>query len=173
MPLEYKILYTNGTSLLWSNIAPNGDPRHIPPAKRIGVHSILQGIENNTVRENIENYHYVYQISTERWIGLGLDGFIDWTTNLFEDIRCCLLGRTGATDTTFWDIKQKGRTDTDIVGSISEARAEATKFNAILGYGQGQHDQNSGDAWVDWARHRMYDERYAERPVYGFQEHYH
>lgn len=173
MPPKYKIFYTDGSKLLWSDIAPNGDPRLIPPAKRIGVHSVIQEIDNNSVREVVEQYHYVFQISTQRWVGLGLDGLIDWTANLFEDIRCIMHGRTGATDVNFWNIKQGARSDPDIIGSVSAEEAARTRYSAIPGSDKLQFAASTDSSWTGMARHRMYDERFAERPVYGHQEHYH
>jgi hypothetical protein len=186
MPPKYKIFYTDDTSLLWSDIAPNGDPALIPdgntvgagPSKRIGVHSIIQAIDSGQVREVIEQYHYVFSTRDQMWIGVGLDGLLDLIATDFDDIRCIMHGRTMATE-RFWQIKQNARTDPDIIGGVSAETAERTAYYAFNKYRDpywqngpfGAYSDNYD--WADWARHRQYDERYAEKPVYGLQDFYH
>ena len=113
---KWKIYYTDGTKLLWSAVSANGDPLALPAAKRIGVHSVMQQIQNDTVREVIEQYHYVFSTKATRWVGVGLDGLLDLLANDFDDIRCILHGRTMATD-GFWTMKQAAAADTDLIGA--------------------------------------------------------
>ncbi len=113
---KYKIFYTDGSSLLWSAIAPNGDPKLIPAAKRIAVHSVIQQFNNDTMREVLEQYHYIYSIRDNGWIGVGVDGLLDHIVTDFDNIRCILHGRTMTMD-AYWTIRKLVKADADIVGA--------------------------------------------------------
>jgi len=180
MTAVYKIFYTNRTTLLWSDVSANGDPNLIPAAKRIGIHSIIQPMDNNTMRETIEQYHYYFSIRDNQWVGLGLDGLLDYLVNDFEDIRCVMHGRTMATD-KFWEVKQTARTDTDIIGGITLADAEMSAYYHLEKYRtpyyqsafRGAYFDPNSEYWSENARHRQYMEGKSEEPIYGYQEYYH
>ncbi len=116
MVARYKIFYTDRSYLLWKNVAPNGDPKQIPSDMRIGVHSIIQPFNSGTMREVIEQYHYIFSIRDNAWVGVGLDGLLDYLANDFENIRCILHGRTVTTD-AFWAFRDEIERDPDIVGA--------------------------------------------------------
>ncbi len=180
MSAKYKIFYTDGTSLLWKAVAPNGDPRHIPPAKRVGVHSIIQEFQNNTMREVLEEYHYWFSTENQQWIGVGVDGLLDVTVNCLPDIRCIMHGRTLTTD-KFWEIKQEARTDKSICGGQDLADVESGRFqrytdtlyNKEIYYVNGEGGPANEYKWTQMARHRMYDERVMEETHYGHGKYYH
>jgi len=178
MPPKYKIFYTDRTTLLSTDLPNDGDPKDIAQPQRIGVHSIIQEMVVRPEREVIEQYHYIFSIRDQQWNGLGLDGLLDILVNDFADIRCVLNGRTMPTE-RFWDIKQTARADTDIVGSVTTARVADT-FDSLMHTYNDPHYQASLHGgydefydWTDFARHRPYDERFAESHPYGLQEFYH
>ncbi|MGW8178350.1 MAG: hypothetical protein ACWGQW_06230 [bacterium] len=174
---KWKIFYTDGTKLLWSDVAANGDPKQIPANKRIGVHSVQQLIDNDTVREVIEQYHYIYSIADMKWVGVGIDGLLDWVVNDLDNIRCILHGRTVATD-KFWNIKQEAAADTSLgdVVTASSIAADVEGLRAWFGKNQSPYWQAGEDGGsADWtftenARHRQYYN--SEAPVYGRVEVY-
>ena len=116
MVARYKIFYTDRSSLLWRDVAPGGDPKQIPSDKRLGVHSVIQPFNDNTMREVIEQYHYIFSVRDNGWIGVGLDGLLDYLAHDFDNIRCVLHGRTVTTD-SFWDFRDEIKSDPDIVGA--------------------------------------------------------
>jgi hypothetical protein len=180
----YKIFYSDGTKLLWSDVAPNGDPRLIPRAKRVGVHSVIQKLTTDpTQRETIEQYHYVYSIREDGWIGVGVDGLLEMVVNDFADIRCIMHGRTMTTD-TFFTIRQSVREDPDIAGGASlESNPVMDGYaNDSVSYHRAMdpYATNSFSGWYDelllnWsglARHRAYDDRVTDDQR-GQQEYLH
>jgi len=178
MAAKYKIFYTDDTSLLWSDVSPNGDPKLIPAAKRIGVHSIIQPIDNETVREVVEQYHYIFSIRDNNWVGVGIDGLLDWLANDFDNIRCIMHGRTLTTN-KFWEIRQRIRSDPDIIGGVSAQRAAEMSYMIEHKYrdlywmsGGLGHEPVDDQRWSENARHRPYHEDYSERPIYGFETFY-
>ncbi len=122
MVAKYKIFYTDRSSILWKDVAPNGDPKLIRSNKRVGVHSVIQPFNSGTMREVIEQYHYIFSIRDNAWVGVGLDGLLDYLANDFENIRCILHGRTVTTD-SFWDFRNEIEMDPDIVGATGETGA--------------------------------------------------
>jgi len=173
---KYKIFYTDHTTLLWSDIAPNGDPKLIPATKRTGVHSVIQQIDNDTMREVVEQYHYIFSIRDQRWVGVGLDGLLDHIVSDFDNIRCVMHGRTMATD-AFWGIKGEAATDTDIIGGISAATWEENAFGTLHKYRKpyyqsGLFGASDDQYWLDMARHHAYPTDKSEKPIYGYQNFY-
>lgn len=181
MPNPYKVFYTDESSLLWSDVAPDGDPKLIPKEKRAGVHSVIQEMRNGTMREVVEQYHYIYSIRDEQWIGVGVDGLFDHIINDFDNIRCVLNGRTSATD-TFWRIRDTVLADTDIIGGIDTAahppRAGSTydesrwiETNPFFSSSENKADFNTW-LFTENARHRAYSPEVSDPPRTGEQTWY-
>ena len=112
---QWKIFYTDGTSLMWDDRQILEDVTLIPTTRRFGVHSIIQPMNLGTMRETIEQYHYLYLLAEERWMGVGLDGLLDQIGVNFNNIGCILHGRTMVTD-GFFSLRQTIRQDPDIIG---------------------------------------------------------
>jgi hypothetical protein len=185
MAAKWKIFYTDETSLLWSAVAANGDPQLISPAKRVGVHSVIQEMSNG-LREVIEQYHYIFSIRDQQWIGVGVDGLFDYIINDLDNVRCVLNGRASATD-TFWKTRDDVKKDTDIVGGLSASGAGncLPRVGPNFSYAQWcetvpfySQDRDAANPylgiWTENARHRAHQDR-ADDPhePYGKQEFYH
>jgi len=181
MTAKYKIFYDDDSTLLWSDVSPNGDPQQIHKSQRIGVHSIIQPMPDGITREVIEQYHYLFSIRDNGWVGVGVDGLMDHIVNDFDNIRCVLSGRTG-TMGRFWNIKQKAMVDTEIIGGASTQsvyeNTEAQRGwlynyndpfyqNGVRG---NYFDPRKEFSWPDVARHQPYDAEHMETPPYGRQE---
>ncbi len=176
-PAKWKIYYTDGTSLLWSDVSPIGDPKLIPNDKRIGVHSILQPFENESSRQEVMDQYYVFSIRDNNWMGIKIESLLDHIANDFDNIGCILNGRTMTTE-KFWEFRLRIRSDPDIIGEVDAERAarEAYMFEGRhnnprwTNYWPGnfpEKDNLSARNWVDLARHRPYREDLSEKPVYG------
>jgi len=188
---RWKIFYTNGTSLNSDDARILDDPRNIPIANRVGVHSVIQEMEGGTVREVIEQYHYLYLISEGQWLGVGLDGLLDYLVSDFDNISCILHGRTTTTD-SFFALKKTIREDTDVIGGILAAQnAKWTNmWHRLPPYSlpvrlpgttadihpPWRHtsgmDKRTGLPYEDWTamtRHRQYAPEYSEPGPYGEQ----
>lgn len=182
MPPKWKIIYTDGTGLKWNEVA-DADPSNIPDPKRVGVHSVLQEIENNTMRETIETYHYIFRRSDAAWLGIGYDGLLDHIVHDLDDILCVMHGRTMALE-RFWRIKQAAAVDQDITSwSTMKAIYEDTeRIHSWLRnmntnyYSSGQHgnwhDPNT-EYWTEVSIKSAYDKRFMESGPYGHQGFYH
>lgn len=176
---QWKIFYTDESTLLWSDLNATGDPARMAAAQRIGVHSIVQMIDNDTVRESIEQYHYLFSKRHWKWMGLGIDGLLDLLVNDFDDIACVLHGRTSPTD-IFWSIKQNAMGDTDLPGfATAKQMADEEAMRHSLGKWRDPYYQNSSNGqyidplkeqWYENQRHRMTDRW--EEPPYGRPEFY-
>ncbi len=138
---QWKIFYTDGLSLKSSKY----DPCDIPPAKRIGVHSILQMIDDGRVRECIEQYHYIFSIRDDKWIGVGVDGLFDYMINDFENLSCIMNGRTMATD-RFWNVKKAVSEDKEMPGGIPH-------FSNVVGPGGGAEYDPTKENWTELTGH--------------------
>jgi hypothetical protein len=181
---RWKIFYTDGTALKNDGPVIGDDPTAIPKPKRWGVHSVIQEMEQGTVREIIQQYHYLFLISQNQWIGVGMDGLIDYLANHFNDIACVLHGRTTTSD-SFRALRDSIAQDTDVIGGISAARvAHHSPFwskmfkqdgsHKPFHYANGTHPlwekYLPGKPWEDWTdmtRHRMYDPDTSPPGPYG------
>jgi hypothetical protein len=171
---NWKIYYTDGSSLADSDLATSGDVTLIPENRRRGVHSIIQPMDLNRTRETIEQYHYLYLIQEDKWMGVGLDGLLDHLCYQWNNLAAMLMGRTDATD-GFFKLRQTIRQDTHVIGAISaaeelesrtEAFAESGSVNRDLvlfgeEWGKEAHLMNTRrpyrfQDWTDMARHRQY-----------------
>ncbi len=128
---RYKIFYTDGTSLLWSDV-PNQDPSLIPSGKRIGVHSIIQEAPYIGYREEIQDYHFAFSKRYDGWMGLGRDGLLEQVANNFDDVYCVMHWRAVATEKS-WELNQAIRSDTDIQGGGGGVKKKNTERRAWLG----------------------------------------
>lgn len=178
---KWKIFYTDGSSLVYNNNRILEDVTKIPKVKRTGVHSVIQEMEGGSTREIIQQYHYLYLNSAQQWLGVGIDGLLDYLANHFEDLLCILHGRTMTSD-GFRAIKTTITQDTDIIGGITAARA-ATHYpywfltnpdgsRKTVHYANGVHTDTylEGLPWEDWvdiSRHRMYDPELSPPGPYG------
>jgi len=191
---KWKIFYTDETSLKSDNPNILDDPTNIPKPKRVGVHSVIQEMDDGVTREVIEQYHYIYLISEAKWLGVGLDGLLDRLTSSFDNIACVLHGRTMTTD-GFFRLKKTIREDTDVVGFISAA--DNNLYTPILekrgGYWRPRrvpgsdvdifphvihtsgHDKRTGREYQDWTtmtRQRPYAPEFSDYGPYGeYREH--
>ena len=170
MASKFKIFYANESDPILSTNLERGDPREIPTGKRTGVHSVIQELSVEGIREVIEQYHYLYSIRDGQWVGVGFDGLIDHLANDFENIRCVLNGRTSPTE-TFWRIRNSIRSDPDLIGGVSAAEVAAyPHFNHqsddSIYYQSGLSEKPR--SWSNFSLHS--DPRYKE-PIYGHNCH--
>jgi hypothetical protein len=114
----WKIFYTDGSSLKSEDLGTPGDVALIPNVKRYGAHSIIQPMGLQGVsRETIENYHFLYFNSAEKWSGVGFDGLIDHLLHNFNDIGCVINGRQSVSD-EFFSLRKTIAQDADIIGAV-------------------------------------------------------
>jgi hypothetical protein len=114
---QWKIYYVDGSSI--QDDKPNimGDPTKIALPKRFGVHSIIQPMNLPGVdRETIEQYHYLYLKLEDRWIGVGVDGVLDYLIFSLDNIGCVLHGRPMVSD-GFFALRQTIAQDDYIPGA--------------------------------------------------------
>lgn len=187
---KWKIFYTDETSIKEDNPSILGDPANIPRPKRVGVHSIIQEMDDGNTREVIEQYHYIYLASQGQWLGIGLDGLLDRLISSLDNIVCVLHGRTMTTD-GFFRLKKTIREDTDVIGGISAAHNDENSamwhhlypfqrpvINPATGldvydwhiHHAGGIDRRTGLPYTDWSpqtRHRQYDPQFSEPGPYG------
>jgi hypothetical protein len=184
----WKIFYTNGTSLAWDDPSIMGDVTQIPSMKRIGVHSVIQPTDKDTMREAIHKYHYVYLLSANQWVGMFHEAVMDHLVNRFDDIGCILNGRT-VTAERFYRLKQTVKMDPDVIGWITPEDELLCRHTSFLEAGSinrhlvlfGPEDGHKysfrhvhrilgGENWTDPARHRQYPPSISAAPVYGEQK---
>lgn len=178
---RWKIFYTNMTSLSYAHPEILEDVTQIPLEKRVGVHSVIQEMEEGATRELIEQYHYMYLESEQQWIGVGIDGLLDYVANQFDNILCILHGRTMTSD-GFRAVKSKVAKDQEIIGFILAARWKKAypfvfKTWRPVHFTSGIHKDTYlvGKHWEDWvdiSRHRMYAPEISEPGPYGEQRQY-
>lgn len=184
----WKIFYTDGTSLKWSDPGIGEDVTKIPVLKRMGVHSVAQPTDKNRMRNTIHRYHYVYLRSLNQWVGMNIEGVLDYVRTRFDDVACILNGRTQTTE-QFFKMRQVVKMDQDIICWLSseeelagrdESFREAGSVNRLLilfGLTNEHkysfrhiHREFGGEVWSDPARHRMYPPSISAPPVYGEQK---
>jgi hypothetical protein len=178
---EYKIFYTDGESLLWSEVGADGDPKLIPVEKRVGVHGIIQTFEDGASRDWQRGYHYVFSERHFAWVAMYQAELLERLSHDFDDIRCVLNGRTMPTG-AYWDMNKVVRADTDIVGGDPVDMVEETAFIAehrynnpfwsTSRYGRFPGELLLDSPWTDPARHRWYPLGFTTEPVYGHQNYY-
>lgn len=186
---KWKIFYTDETSLKSDKPGIDNDPSNIARPRRVGVHSVIQEMDDGSTREVIEQYHYIYLISEEKWLGVGLDGLLDRLVSSFDNIACVLHGRTMTTD-GFFRLKKAIREDADVVGGLTAA--QNVEYSPILErrgtYARpirlpgttedifppwihtSGHDKRTGLPFEDWTtmtRQRAYAPEFTEEHPYG------
>jgi hypothetical protein len=115
MMSKWKIFYTDGSSFMSDEVGE--DVTKIPTAKRRGVHCVIQPFDKERARETMESDFYLYMKSGQAWCILQSDGILEAITDYFNDIECILSGRTQTTN-AFWNMRNKVKEDTDIVGAL-------------------------------------------------------
>jgi hypothetical protein len=186
---KWKIFYTDETSIKSDKPGMNDNPVNIAKPKRFGVHSIIQEMNDGETREVIEQYHYIYLVSEQMWMGIGLDGLLDRLVSSFEDISCVLHGRTMTSD-SFFRLKKTIREDTEVVGSITAAQNDLYTpmwhrqfpFNRPVLWPEfpdditprvhhtNGHDKRTGQPYEEWTaytRQRAYAPEFTDSGPYG------
>ncbi len=186
---KWKIFYTDESSLKANHAAIMGDVEKIPADKRVGVHSVIQEMEDGGTREVIEQYHYIYLLSEQAWLGVGIDGLIEYLVIEFNNIGCVLHGRTKTTD-SFYRLKKTIREDPDVVGGMSAA--DNNQYTSYIHHQYPHnrpvlwpefpdnfvprvhhtsgHDKRTGQPYEDWtaiSRQRQYAPKFTESGPYG------
>jgi hypothetical protein len=126
------------------------------------------------MRQVIEQYHYLYLLDQEKWMGVGLDGLIEHTAIQFNNIGAILHGRTQTTD-HFFELRQGIRQDPDIIGGISAADEELfhAEHLAYFGNVRRNHALDSRetayfeDGFSNYARHRPHLPEFMEPTHWG------
>jgi len=174
----WEIWYTDESSIKDNDPILAGDITTLPVIRRVGVHSIIQPFDAGRMREVIEQYHYLHLIDEDKWMGVGLDGYLEQMVTQFNNIDCVLNGRTMTTD-HFFRLRQTIRASTYIVGGLEasevarhweEQRAyfSGAKRNAILDNDRTDQAFLKQD-WSDYGRHRMYPASATDLPILGEQ----
>jgi hypothetical protein len=172
----WKIYLTDETFLSSNDAVLRNDVRNIPEMFRRGVHSVIQPMDLGRMRETIEQYHYLYLLAEEKWMGVGADGLIDHTAYQFNNIGAILHGRTTITD-GFFRLRQTIAQDQEIIGGMSavEASRYEEEHFAMAGSrhryealaSEGPRASQRYQDWTDIARHRAYPPGYTEEEIYG------
>ncbi len=178
---KWKIYYTDESSLAYNDNRILEDVTKIPVALRLGVHSIIQPMDLERMRETIEQYHYLYLLSEQRWMGVGLDGLLDHLAINFVNIGCVLHGRTMSTD-GFYLLRQVIRQDPDIIGGITAAEEESFRHEHLMMAGSlnrnlvlDANDPKLAYRYQDWSdmpRERPYPKTHTDEPYYGEQKYW-
>lgn len=112
---KWKIFYTDDSVLTSRDV---GRVRDIPEAKRIGVHSIVQSAENDTVRDVcVMSAFYGWHRPTKQWMMMEQNDVDDYRANKPEELGVVLMGRV-QTNEEYRRILVKSRFDRDIIGEV-------------------------------------------------------
>lgn len=112
---QWKILYTDRTTISSDDMTPE----EIPNAKRAGVHSIIQAVDADTMRDTLEASYYGWSKSKKLWIPLRQEDVFDWllTFSSLEDLGALLMGRIQTFD-EYNVLRMEFREDPDVVMSV-------------------------------------------------------
>jgi len=112
---QWKILYTDRTTISSDDMAPED----IPNAKRAGIHSIAQAVDQGRMRDTLESPYYGWSKSKQQWIQLQIEDVLDWllTYSSLADLGALLMGRIQTYD-EYNMLRMEFREDPDIVMAI-------------------------------------------------------
>jgi hypothetical protein len=171
---EWKIFYTDGSSLAWNAPEILGDVSKIPGHKRVGVHSVIQPMMawGAPSRECLdEKAFFIYSLRDDMWLDAEHVQLLDLLVHGFANIGCVVYGRWMVTQ-KYAEMKQLILMDTDIVGEIAPWHEEQCREECYRRFGSVNRNLNlfgegksfgwgvrKEAGWQDWtnvARQRSY-----------------
>ncbi len=114
---KWKIYYTDGTSLRAHEV---DRVRDIPAAKRIGVHSVVQAIDGDRMRDTLVGAAFYTFLKTPRaWCQMEQNDVDDYNANSPGEIIVKLTGRIQTTE-DYQRMLRATRFDDDVIGRIHD-----------------------------------------------------